>query len=457
MWKQKRQNLYLEQKQRFRRRLFTILSLVLVSVGVFVLSIGARKKPSPQDSPTVIYPGRFTEKKNFRQSLRSVTYSIKRGDSLYQVLKSHGVAVRHLGELLATCNSIPDLQRLRPGEILNFFFTNDFQQLAKIRYQKSDGKILTLAHGDLGWITSRYSQPLVVTPALARGTIEDSLYQSAVDENIDFELALELADIFAWDIDFFVDLRPGDNYTFLYEQKYKEGKLVGNGLITAAHFHNDSTHHLAYYYKVPGRDADYYDNEGKSLRKQFLKSPLRYSRISSGYSRRRLHPILKIYCPHPGIDYAAPVGTPVVTVGDGRVIFKGWKNGYGRYIAIRHNNRYTTTYGHLSRYAAKVKVGSMVEQGEVIGYVGASGLATGPHLDFRMKKNGSFVNPLKMRFPAAQPVPDIYMEDFKQHVAHLEEQLDHLLADMGSQNPIPVSLAGSGTFEVVVTAEEQKD
>jgi murein DD-endopeptidase MepM/ murein hydrolase activator NlpD len=315
--------------------------------------------------------------------------------------------------------------------------------LTKVRYQNSDGKVLTLAHGDLGWITSRYSQPLVVTPALARGTIKDSLYQSAMDEKIDFELALELADIFAWDIDFFVDIRPGDNYAFLYEQKYKEGKLIGNGRITAAHFHNDSTHHLAYYYKVPGRNADYYDHEGKSLRKQFLKSPLRYSRISSGYSRRRLHPILKIYCPHQGIDYAAPVGTPVAAVGHGRVIFKGWKNGYGRYIAIRHNNRYTTTYGHLSRYAAKVKVGSIVEQGEVIGYVGASGLASGPHLDFRMKKNGSFVNPLKMRFPAAQPVPDIYIEDFKQHIAHLEEEFDHLLADTESQNPLPLSMAGS--------------
>jgi len=356
---------------------------------------------------------------------------------------SHGVEVRDVGELLAACNSLPELQRLRPGELLNLFFATDSQQLTKVRYQNSKGKVLTLAHGDHGWITSRYTKPLVVTPALARGTIKDSLYQSAMDEKIDFELALELADIFAWDIDFFVDLRPGDNYTFLYEQKYKEGKLVGNGRITAAHFQNDSTRHLAYYYKVPGRAADYYDDEGKSLRKQFLKSPLRYSRISSGYSRRRLHPILKIYRPHPGIDYAAPTGTPVVTVGDGRVILKGWKNGYGRCITIRHNNRYTTTYGHLSRYAAKVKVGSNVKQGEVIGYVGASGLASGPHLDFRMKKNGRFVNPLKMRFPAARPVPESHMEDFKQRVAYLEETLNYLRVETERQSAPPEALAVS--------------
>ena len=158
----------------------------------------------------------------------------------------------------------------------------------------------------------------------------------------------------------------------------------------------------------------------------FLKSPLRYSRISSGFSKRRLHPILKIYRPHPGIDYAAPTGTPVQTVGDGRVIFRGWKKGYGRLIAIRHNSRYTTSYGHLYRYASKLKVGSNVKQGQVIGYVGASGLATGPHLDFRMKKDGRFVNPLKNRLPAARPVPKNYLADYKQRVASLEEKLDQL-------------------------------
>jgi murein DD-endopeptidase MepM/ murein hydrolase activator NlpD len=429
MWKQHRQNLYFKQKQRVRRRLFTVLALVLISLGVFVLTIGARKKPSPKDSPTAVYPGRFTEKKDFRQSLRSVTHSIQRGDSLYQVLVSHGVQVWEVNELLVACTSLIELQRLKPGELLNLFFNGDSRQLIEVRYQETDGKVLTLALGDHGWITSRYTEPLVVAPALARGTIKDSLYQSAIDQNIDFELALELADIFAWDIDFFVDLRPGDNYEFLYEQKYEAGKLVGNGRIIAAHFNNDSSRHLAYYYKVPGRTADYYDREGKSLRKQFLKSPLRYSRISSGYSSRRLHPILKIYRPHPGIDYAAPIGTPVATVGDGRVIFRGWRNGYGRCITIRHNNHYITTYGHLSRYAAQSKVGSMVKQGEVIGYVGASGLASGPHLDFRMKKDGSYVNPLKMRFPAALPVPESCMGDFKKRIASLEETLDRLIAD----------------------------
>jgi murein DD-endopeptidase MepM/ murein hydrolase activator NlpD len=302
------------------------------------------------------------------------------------------------------------------------------------------GQVVAATRTEQGWTTSRYDKPVVVTSALARGAIKDSLYQSAVDENIDFELALALADIFAWDIDFFVDLRPGDHYAFLYDQHFRDGKLVGNGRIAAAHFDNGSTRHRAYYYQAPGKRADYYDDQGNSLRKVFLKSPLRYTRISSGFSKRRLHPILKIYRPHPGVDYAAPTGTPVVAVGDGRVILRRWKKGYGRCIAIRHNSRYITSYGHLYRYASKIKVGSNVKQGEVIGYVGASGLATGSHLDFRMKKDGRFVNPLKNRLPAARPVPPNYLSDFKKRVASLEEELAQSQSPQGSHAALAISV-----------------
>ena len=378
-----------------------------------------------------------------RQSVHSMVLEVKPGDSFYQILVDHGIEPVEVGTLVSESKALKELQELKEGERLQLFFSRDSKRLKKLRYEDIHGQVLAMFLSELGWVVSRYTKPVVVTLALAQGKIRDSLYQSALEEKIDLDLALALADIFAWDIDFFVDLRPGDHYQFLYEQRYRDGKLIGNGRITAALFQNDSTRHLAYYYKVPGRDADYYDREGRSLRKQFLKSPLRYSRISSGYSRWRLHPILKIYRPHPGIDYAAPIGTPVATVGDGRVIFRGWRNGYGRCITIRHNNHYTTTYGHLSRYAAPSEVGSMVKQGEVIGYVGASGLASGPHLDFRMKKDGSFVNPLKTRFPAARPVPDEYLEDFKKRVASLEGTLDHLMAEGERQNAPPVAMAGS--------------
>ena len=443
MRRRKRRNLYVESKRGVRVRLFTFLSLLLASLVILVVSLKPRQQPPPTNLPTTFYVDRFAEKKNYRQSVHGAAHKIALGDNLYQVLVNHGVKIQEVGGLIAAWRFLPELQRLRPGEIFELIFARDSQRLEKVRYQNMHGQVLATTRTEQGWTTSRYAKPLVVTPALARGAIKDSLYQSAVDENIDFELALTLADIFAWDIDFFVDLRPGDHYTFLYEQKYRDGSLVGNGRINAAHFYNDSIHHMAYYYKVPGRSADYYDDKGNSLRKQFLKSPLRYSRISSGFSKRRLHPILKIYRSHPGVDYAAPSGTPVVAVGDGRVISRRWKNGYGRFIAIRHNNRYTTTYGHLSRYASKVKKGSNVKQGQVIGYVGASGLATGPHLDFRMKKNGRFVNPLKMRFPAARPVPKSHILDFKQRITYLEEKLNRLLAQTQFQEESPGAFAVS--------------
>jgi len=441
MWWRKQRNVYLERKRKIRVRLFTVLGLLLLSV----VAVGVWLKPQQQPLPTALphptYTSRFLEKMISRQGVHRLVHGIKPGDSFYQILVNLGVQPAEVGTVVAASKSRRELQKLRAGERLELFFSGDSKKLEKLRYEDMHGQVMAMSLSDLGWVTSRYTKPVVVTPALAQGTITDSLYQSAVDQGIDFQLALALADIFAWDIDFFVDLRPGDHYEFLYQRRFRDGKLIGNGRIIAAHFRNGSAHRRAYYYQAPGKKADYYDDQGNSLRKQFLKSPLRYSRISSGYSKRRLHPILKIYRPHPGIDYAAPSGTPVVAVGDGRVISRRWKNGYGRFIAVRHNNRYTTTYGHLSRYGAEVKVGATVKQGQVIGYVGASGLASGPHLDFRMKKNGHFVNPLKMRFPAARPVPKNHMSDFKQRITYLEEKLDRLLAKTESQSAPPAALA----------------
>lgn len=440
MWRRNQQNVYVQSKRKVRIRLFTFLTLLLASLVILVVSLKPRQQIPPTNSPTTIYVDRFAEKKNYRQSVHGTAHTIALGDNLYQVLVNHGVKIQEVGGLIAAWRSLPELQKLRPGEILELIFARDSRRLEKVRYQNMQGQVLATTRTEQGWTTSRYAQPVVVTSALARGAIKDSLYQSAVDENIDFELALALADIFAWDIDFFVDLRPGDHYSFLYGQRFREGKLVGNDRIVAAHFQNGSTRHRAYYYQAPGKRADYYDDQGNSLRKVFLKSPLRYSHISSGFSKRRLHPILKIYRPHPGVDYAAPTGTPVAAVGDGRVISKKWKNGYGRFIAIRHNSRYITSYGHLYRYASKIKVGSNVKQGQVIGYVGASGLATGPHLDFRMKKDGRFVNPLKNRLPAARPVPPNYLSDFKKRVASLEEELAQTQSPQGSHATLAISV-----------------
>ena len=224
-------------------------------------------------------------------------------------------------------------------------------------------------------------------------------------------LAIELSEIFAWSIDFF-GIQQGDQYKVVYEESYVDSISIGiNRIIGAWIFHNQTD-----FWGIPfvqDGTRSFFDEKGNSLRKAFLKAPLRFSRISSGFSHSRMHPVLKIRRPHHGVDYAAPTGTPVHTVGDGVVSRKGYqKSGGGNYVTIKHNSVYSTTYMHLSRYGKGIKQGVYVKQGDVIGYVGSTGLATGPHLDFRFYKNGSAVNPLKVEAPPVEPIHEENLTDY---------------------------------------------
>jgi len=228
------------------------------------------------------------------------------------------------------------------------------------------------------------------------------------------QLALQLAEIFAWQIDFLTECREGDTFNILVEKQHR-GDFYRWGKVLAAEYEGEllSTH-TAILFEDPTGHTDYYTEEGDSLRKAFLRAPLNYKYISSYFSKNRLHPILRIWRPHLAIDYAAPTGTPVSTIGGGTVIYAGWKGGYGNYIQIRHPNNYVTGYGHLSRFAKGLKSGQKVEQGEIIGYVGATGLATGPHLDFSISKNGAKVDFLKLELPAASSVDPRYSTQFNE-------------------------------------------
>jgi murein DD-endopeptidase MepM/ murein hydrolase activator NlpD len=249
-------------------------------------------------------------------------------------------------------------------------------------------------------------------------------------------LALRLSDIFGWDVDFALDVRAGDSFKAVVEKRYRNGEFAGYGRIPAAEFINQGETYQGFLFENRDGHPEYYDAKGRSLRRAFLKTPLDYARISSGFTYHRFHPIKKKWCPHPAIDYAAPVGTPVRTVGDGTVLEASRNNGSGKYIKIRHNSSYQTYYLHLSRFAKGIRKGRKVHQGQVIGYVGSTGMSTGPHLDFRMKKNGKYVNPRRVIAPASPPVPREKIEMFRNTVEPLVAQLEVV--------EIPVAMETSG-------------
>ncbi len=261
------------------------------------------------------------------------------------------------------------------------------------------------------------TRPITRRLVLVEGTIKDSLISAVNQAGEQDVLALMIADIFGWVIDFYIDLRQNDSFRVLVEKKFIDGQFSGYGPILAACFINRGQVYEAYRYELPGSGkADYFDRNGGSLRKEFLKSPLKYARITSRFSSRRLHPIRKIYRPHYGVDYAAPIGTPVQATADGVVTRAGWNGAAGLMVRLKHRNGYESMYLHLKSLAPGIKTGARVSGGQVIGYVGSSGESTGPHLDYRLMYQGRYVNPLSWKFQPAEPVPPAFLSDFQNKI-----------------------------------------
>lgn len=265
--------------------------------------------------------------------------------------------------------------------------------------------------------------PYEVRVERVRGVINSSLFETINSIGEEDSLALLLADIFAYDVDFILDIREGDSFQALVEKRYRDGQPAGYGTLLAAEFTNQGETYQAIRFKDGSRPEAYYAPDGQSRRQLFLRAPLEFSRISSGFSMRRFHPIAKTWRAHPAIDYAAPTGTPIRSVGDGTVIARGHTGGNGNYVKIRHANGYETMYLHMSRFAKSIRQGGRVAQGQVIGHVGSTGLATGPHLCFRMTRNGAPVNPHKVRSIAAEPISKTNLATFKARAATVLAQL----------------------------------
>jgi murein DD-endopeptidase MepM/ murein hydrolase activator NlpD len=336
---------------------------------------------------------------------------IKPNRFLPDILAGYGVTLQEIDMLVKNSSEVFDVRHLRSRN--NYTILSDKDSIGKARYfiYEHEPSVFYIFSLNDSLNISLYRQKINSEIKFVSGTIETSLWDAMIGSGLNPELSVSLSDIFAWTVDFF-GLQKGDRFKVIYEEKFIGKTSIGVGKIYAAEFCRSGSSIYAIPLIQSGKES-FYDADGNSLRKAFLKAPLRFSRISSGFSSGRLHPILRIVRPHFGVDYAAPVGTPVNSIGDGKVISAGIENESGRIVRIRHNSVYTTAYLHLSGFAKGIYAGGMVKQGDVIGYVGNSGLSTGPHLDFRFYKNGYAVDPLKVDAPAVEPVLPENMEKFE--------------------------------------------
>lgn len=360
--------------------------------------------------------------------------TVRRGDTLAGVLASAKVDA---GDLAGFTRSHPEarqLYRLFPGQVLRYR-ADTAGLLTDLVYPISDLEWLHLKRSNDHFELTKEKQAFDTRIAYVTGSIQSSLFMDGQNAGLSDVQVMQLVDIFGWDIDFAQDLRPGDSFSVAYEENLTNGQKLGDGPIVAAEFVNQGKIYRAIGFRNEAGALRYYTPEGMSLRRAFLRSPVKFSRITSRFSLGRFHPILKTWRAHNGVDYGAPQGTPVMATASGRVVSAGGKGGYGNAVVLKHGGSYSTLYAHLSRFSSKIRAGAYVEQGQIIGYVGRTGLATGPHLHYEFQVDGVHRNPLTYHFPQAEPIGAEQKNDFLQLAQQFGRQLDQLSRNTLALNP----------------------
>ena len=354
-------------------------------------------------------------------------FKVKSGDNLAKLFDRANIRPQQLHEMMQLGKDVKQLTHIYPKDTLRIL-SDDEGNLQALRYEIDHENYLIVERKDDGQLMANtYKHDIETRTTHASGIIDTSLFLAGQEAGVSQGIIMELAGIFGWDIDFALDIRTGDRFTLVYEEIYRNGEKIKDGNILAAEFINDGKTYEAVRYTNPETSrAEYFTPDGKSMRKAFLRSPVNFTRISSGFTTSRYHPVLHKFRSHKGVDYAAKRGTPILASGDGKVIHKGNKGGYGRTIIIQHGSQYSTLYAHLNGYHKNLRVGSKVKQGQTIGYLGNSGLATGPHLHYEFRVNGVHRNPLTVKLPTAKPVPKRYLVDFKLSTAPMLAQLELL-------------------------------
>lgn len=401
----------------------TILSvgILVPAVIVFVLQQGSKDAASSL-KPSTPMAAAHNEYKYARQ----INGLLKPGESFNEIFKRNGLSIIELIEIDRASRGSHGISHLTPGKPYSIRLSADSSVLY-MTYEADEDHVLHVIKAEPGYLATLVPIDFEIREHIASGTIADNLF-NAMDSAY---LTMELADIFAYDMDFTSDIRKGDSFKVIAEKVYRDENFVRFGKVLYAEFTNEGQEYQAYRFERDGRTG-YYDKSGASLTRSMLKAPLNYRRISSGFTNKRFHPVLKVYRPHHGVDYVASTGTPVVSVGDGRVEFAGRKGPNGNLVVIKHPNGYETFYGHLSRIDRKIKRGSKVQQGQIIGAVGSTGRSTGPHLDYRVKLRGKFVNPLRLDLPKGSPVDKALMTEFLALVEKMDGKLSSAYASRTS-------------------------
>jgi len=347
---------------------------------------------------------------------------VEDGDVFAVIMETLGFDYLETMDILEVSSSTYDFTSIRVGKPFRLFKT-EMGERVKLEYEKDSEEIATVEFKNGKYFPSLVPIEYETETNLLAGVVSSSLWFSGLEVGMPEELIIEFADVFAWTVDFSVQTRKGDGFKVLYEKRFRDGEYVGIGRVLAGEFVNSGTSYKAYLFEDKDGGPAYFSETGEAMQKQYLKAPLSYSRITSGFSYARFHPVTQSTGPHRAIDYAAPIGTPIMSVGDGTVMQASWNGGYGNFISVHHNDTYTTEYAHLSSYARGIRRGIKVKQGEVIGYVGSTGWSTGPHLHYQIKKYGTLVNPLEIELPPGDPVAEDRRAEFESVVREFDKEL----------------------------------
>ena len=396
--------------------IWAVTFIVLLQVAYFVFDYYETKQIMKElaKEPEVIKPAPIMLFNIPIDSFNVVPGTVRSGQNLSDILVNKGISMSQIDEISKKSVLTFDVRKMKVDNPYYFFMNK--KNSSKVDYFIYEINPVDYVVFQLSDSLRIYKEkkPIETLIKSASGVITSSLWNALAAQALDYNLALSLNDIYQWSIDFY-GLQKGDKFRVVFEENFVNGKSIGIGRIFAAQFFHNKENFYAFRFTQDNEDS-YFDDKGQSLKKAFLKAPLKFSRISSSFSASRFHPVLKIYRPHFGVDYAAPTGTPVMSIGDGTVIAKAYQpTGGGNFLKIKHNSVYTTSYMHLSGYAPGISTGVHVRQGQVIGYVGMTGLASGPHLDFRVFFNGSPMDPLKVKSEPGLPVDKKYMANYTTH------------------------------------------